>query len=80
MKALKYELLKLEEAILKQGRSSKRQSQTNKKSHRRQSRLSNEEIKLLFNVEEVLDRKPLPLQQDLKKKVEYYFSKRNDQF
>ena len=48
MKALKYELLKLEEAALKQGKSSKRQSQTNKKSYRPQRRLSSEEIKLLL--------------------------------
>ena len=80
MKALKYEFLKLEEAVLKQGKSSKRQSQTNKKSYRPQRRLSNEEIKLLFSAEEVLNRKPLPLQNNIKKKVEYYFSKKNDQF
>ena len=80
MKALKYEFLKLEEAALKQGKSSKRQSQTNKKSYRPQRRLSNEEIKLLFSTEEVLNRKPLPLQNNIKKKVEYYFSKKNDQF
>ena len=78
MRTLKYEFLKLEEAALKQGRSSKRQSQTNNKSYRQQSRLSNEEIKLLFSTEEVLNRKPLPLQYNIKKKVEHYFSKKND--
>ena len=80
MKTLKYEFLKLEKAALMQGRSSKRQSQTNKKSYRQQRRLSDQEIKLLFSTEEVLNRKPLPLQYNIKKKVEHYFSKKNDQF
>ena len=80
MKALNYEFLKLEEAALKQGESSKRQSQTNKKNYRQQSHLTKEEIKLLFSTEEVLNRMPLPLHQNIKKKVEYYFSKKNDQF
>ena len=80
MKALKYEFLKLEEAALKQGESAKRQSQTSKKKYRQQSYLSKEEIKLLFGSEEVLNRKPLPLHQNIKKKVEHYFSKKNDQF
>jgi hypothetical protein len=78
MKALKYEFLKLEEAALKQGESAKRQSQTNKKTYRQQSHLTKEEIKLLFSTEEVLNRKPLPLQYNIKKKVEHYFSKQND--
>lgn len=78
IKALNYEFLKLEEAVLKQGRSSKRQAQTSKKNYRQQNNLTKEEIKLLFDIEEVLNRKPLPLRQSIKKKVEYYFSKKND--
>jgi hypothetical protein len=79
MKALKYEFLKLEEAALKQGKSNQRQSQTSKKNDRQQSRLTREEIKLLFSTQEVLNRKPLPLHQNIKKKVKHYFSKQNDQ-
>ena len=79
MKALKYEFLKLEEAALKQGKSNQRQSQTSRKNYRQQSRLTKEEIKLLFSTQEVLNRKPLPLHQNIKKKVKHYFSKQNDQ-
>jgi hypothetical protein len=78
MQALNYELLKLNEAALNKGQSSKRQSQTNKRRFTQGERLTKEEIKRLFNSDEILNRKPLPLRKNIKKKVERYFNAKDD--
>jgi hypothetical protein len=78
MKALKYEFLKLEDALLKKGISSKRQSNTNRKQTKPSQALSEKEIKRLFGTDEILNRKPLPLHQNMKRKVQYYFNLKYD--
>ena len=78
MKALKYEFLKLEDALLKKGMSPKRQSKTNRDQFKTSNVLTEEEIKRLFGREEILNRKPLPLRQNVKKKVQRYFNLKND--
>ncbi|MDG1056513.1 MAG: hypothetical protein P8O83_02210, partial [Flavobacteriaceae bacterium] len=78
MQALNYEFLKLNEAVLNKGQTSKRQSQTNKRRFTQGERLTKEEIKRLFNSDEILNRKPLPLRKNIKKKVERYFNAKDD--
>jgi hypothetical protein len=78
MKALRYELLKLDDALIKKGLSPQRQSNTNKEQFRPSKVLSKDEIKRLFGTEEILNRKPLPLRQRVKKKVQEYFNLQND--
>ena len=78
MKALKYEFLKLEDALLKKGMSPKRQSKTNRDQFKTSNVLTEEEIKRLFGREEILNRNPLPLRQNVKKKVQRYFNLKND--
>jgi len=80
MTALKYEFLKLEKAALKKGTSTKREAQTNIKTYKPQSGMTKEDIKLLFGTEEILNRRPLPLRPNIKKKVQHYFNKKNDLF
>ena len=78
MKALKYEFLKLEDALLKKGMSPKRQSSSNKKEFSKSNAMPEDDIKRLFGTEEILNRKALPLRQNMKKKVQDYFNKKND--
>ena len=78
MKSLKYEFLKLEDALLKKGMSPKRQSITNKKRFSKSNTMTEEEIKQLFGTEEILNRKALPLRQNIKKKIQDYFNIKND--
>ncbi len=78
MNALKYEFLKLEDALLKKGMSPKRQSRTNRKRFSKSNTMTEEEIKQLFGTDEILNRKALPLRQNMKKKVQDYFNIKND--
>ncbi|QAA82215.1 DUF4175 family protein [Aequorivita sp. H23M31] len=75
---LKYELLKLDEAVREQGQESRRESQTNRKIFNPKSTLSPEEIKKYFNSIEILNREALPLRQDYKEKVQDYFKTTHD--
>jgi hypothetical protein len=75
---LQYELLKLEEADLKQGQDTKRESISNRKQYNNTLRMSPEDIKKFFNTTEILNREALPLRQDYKEKVQSYFKKIND--
>ena len=75
---LQYELLKLEEADLEQGKENRRESRTNRQSFNNSLRLSPEDIKQYFNQEEILNRDALPLQLEYKKEVQKYFNKEND--
>jgi hypothetical protein len=71
---LKHQLLKLDKATFEQGKENKRQSETNRKNFTNTLRLSPEDIKTLFNTDEILNRESLPLQPVYKKKVQKYFN------
>ena len=74
MQHLQYELLKLENAALEQGRDHKRKSETNLL-RRTPNQIKELEFKKLFyNQTEILNRQSLPLQQNFKVKVRKYFS------
>jgi septum formation inhibitor MinC len=70
---LKHELLKLENARLKQGQDSKREANTNKKQYSNSNNSVLPMTKDYFNEVEILDRQALPLQTIYKKKVNRYF-------
>ncbi len=73
MRALKYNLLKLEQASLKQDKEKQRKSTVNSdKYQQKQTQLFIK--KLFYNQTEILNRQSLPLQKNYKKKVQEYFS------
>lgn len=72
---LEHELLKLEDATLKQGKDSKRKSETNETQFNKRTIPQIKNKKLYFNSKEVLDREPLPLRTNYKRKVQEYFKK-----
>jgi hypothetical protein len=72
---LEHELLKLEDATLKQGKDSKRKSETNETQFNKRTIPQIKNKKLYFNTKEVLDREPLPLRTNYKRKVQEYFKK-----
>ena len=73
MLRLEHELLKLENATLKQGKESKRKSETNETQFNKRTIPQIKNNKLYFNSKEVLDREPLPLRTNYKRKVQEYF-------
>ena len=73
MQHLEHELLKLENATLKQGKDSKRKSETNETQFVKRTIPQIKNKKLYFNSKEVLDREPLPLRTNYKRKVQDYF-------
>jgi len=70
---LEHELLKLENATLKQGKDNKRESETNDTQFNTRVIPQIKNKKLYFNSTEILDREPLPLKSNYKKKVQEYF-------
>ena len=74
MNALNYELLKLSQAVLEQGKDNKRKSNTNFKVLQKRNIKAIEFKKQFFNQTEILNRQSLPLQQNYKNKVRAYFS------
>jgi hypothetical protein len=74
MQQLNYELLKLDEAKLKQGKDKKRKSNTNSLEYQKRKAKELQFKKLFYNQIEILNRQSLPLQQNYKKKVQEYFS------
>jgi len=74
MNALNYELLKLSQAVLEQGKDNKRKSNTNFKVLQKRKIKAIEFKKQFFNQTEILNRQSLPLQQNYKNKVRAYFS------
>jgi hypothetical protein len=73
MQTLKYNLLKLEKASLKQDKEKQRKSTTNLQEYQqKQAQLFIK--KLFYNQTEILNRQSLPLQKNYKKKVQEYFS------
>lgn len=75
MLRLEHELLKLKDATLQQGEDNKRKSETNKEQFQNISVAPLKNSKLFFNTDEILNRDPLPLRDDYKKRVQDYFKK-----
>ena len=78
MLRLKYELLKLDEADFEQGKETRRESRTNRRTYNNTLKTDPEIIKQYFNTTEILNREALPLKQDYKQRVQHYFRKKND--
>ncbi|NQY06272.1 MAG: hypothetical protein HRT68_08840 [Flavobacteriaceae bacterium] len=78
MQNLKHELLKLEDARLKQGQDNKREANTNQEEYNNSIQQKIPNAKEYFNEKEILDRQALPLQTIYKEKVNTYFKKGND--
>lgn len=74
---LKYELLKLDNAIQQQGEEKKRQSETNKKEFINQTNALPKALQDYLNSIEILNRQSLPLRSNFNRKVQEYF-KGND--
>ena len=74
MQNLNYELLKLDKAVLEQGKDKNRKSITNQKQNSRNKVKALEFKKQFYNQIEILNRQSLPLQQNYKNKVRVYFS------
>ena len=74
---VKYELLKLEEALQQQGEDKKRQSETNKKEFNNQATALPTRLQEYLNSIEILNRQSLPLRSNFNQKVQEYF-KTND--
>lgn len=73
---LEHELLELEKATQVQGKDKKRKSETNKIIYETRIIPEIKGKKLFFNSNEVLNRDPLPLKNDYKKKVQAYFNEK----
>ncbi len=73
MLQLEHELLKLDDARLKQGKDKKRKSETNTLNFQKGSIKQLQLKKLFFSPNEILNRQPLPLRNNYKKKVQEYF-------
>ena len=77
MQNLNYQLLKLENAALKQGMDKKRQSSSNSREYKNNTIKEINFNKQFNNQIEILNRQSLPLLQNYKKKVRAYFSDTN---
>jgi len=75
MNVIKHELLKLENATLKQGQKVERESQTNQKIFTNPILSRPELFKNKQQEVEILDRQALPLRRSFQKKVKDYFKK-----
>ena len=73
---LEHELLELEKATQEQGKDNKRKSETSKILYESRNIPEIKGKKLFFNSNEVLNRDPLPLRNDYKKKVRAYFNEK----
>ena len=74
MQNLNYELLKLDKALLEQGKDKKRKSNTSLIEYEKRKIKAIQFKKHFYNQTEILNRQSLPLQQNYKKKVRAYFS------
>ncbi len=73
MLQMEHELLKLKDARLKQGQDSKRKSDTSTREFEKRRIKAIQLKKLFINSDEILNRQPLPLRTNYKKKVREYF-------
>jgi len=76
MLQLEHELLKLENATLEQGKDNKRKSNTSLKEFDQRNIPKIKGDTIYFNNSEILNRKPLPLRNDYKRKVQQYFKEK----
>ncbi|GAB5473156.1 MAG: hypothetical protein Mars2KO_12550 [Maribacter sp.] len=77
MNTIQYELLKLNDAAMKQGKKPDRESNTNKREFKNPITTKPVQLQNYRNETEVLNRQALPLRQNYKTKVKEYF-KKND--
>lgn len=77
MQSLKHELLKLQNASFTQGKEDKRKAITNTKNYNNSAIPDIKTILKYFQQDELLNRKPLPLQQEYKQKVNTYFKNKS---
>lgn len=77
MQQLEYELLKLDKALIKQGKDNKRKSNTSTLSTKRKQVKELQFKKRFYNQMEILNRQSLPLRKDFEKKVQKYFLKKS---
>ncbi|MBT8222216.1 MAG: hypothetical protein KJN96_03505, partial [Eudoraea sp.] len=77
LNAINYQLLKLKDASLKQGKKAERESQSNKREYNNPLRTGELDTRSKDGQIEILDRQALPLRQNYKKRVQRYFN-RND--
>ena len=75
LKALEYQLLKMENAAQEQGKKDDRESNTNTKNYTNKANEITPDIKQYFEQLEILNRQVLPLRQIYKGKVNEYFRK-----
>lgn len=78
MEALKYQYMKLDNAMKQQGLEQQRTSRFNKQELNHASDSLPLELKRFFNSKDVLNRESLPLRQQLNQKVNNYFKIKND--
>ena len=77
MQQLEYQLLKLNTALVKQGKENKKNATPNTSRYKNNNLKQLQFKKQFYNQIEILNRQSLPLQQDFEKKVQKYFSKKN---
>ncbi|MBG39141.1 MAG: hypothetical protein CL857_04380 [Cryomorphaceae bacterium] len=78
IKNLKYELLKLNNALNEKGRQEQRESRTNKKLYNANTRATIDSLRQKFNSREQLNRQTLPLYDEYVKRVFDYFNQQYD--
>jgi len=77
MQQLEYQLLKLDTAFFKQGKDTKRKSNTGDLPSKRKQLKELQFKKRFYNQIEILNRQSLPLHKDFEKKVQKYFLKKS---
>lgn len=75
MNTIQYELLKLKDAAMKQGKKTERESNTNKQEFKNPITTKPPVLENFRNEAEILNRQALPLRQNFKTKVKEYFKK-----
>jgi len=77
MQQLEYQLLKLNTALIQQGKEKNKKATPNTLNYKNNSLKQLQFKKQFYNQIEILNRQSLPLQQNFEKKVQKYFSKKN---
>ena len=77
MQQLEYQLLKLNTALIQQGKEKNKKAIPNTSNYKNNNLKQLQLKKQFYNQIEILNRQSLPLQQNFEKKVQKYFSKKN---
>ena len=77
MQQLEYQLLKLNTALIQQGKEKNKKATPNTLNYKNNNLKQLQFKKQFYNQIEILNRQSLPLQQNFEKKVQKYFSKKN---